>query len=75
MAVALSQTWFLSAFNTIRDGATSREGGQQLTKQQQRLVMMYLVILLVRLLSEWAIVFKPTLENREVSRVVFRNVR
>jgi len=37
--------------------------------------MMYLVILLVRLLSEWAIVFKPTLENREVSRVVFRNVR
>ena len=37
--------------------------------------MVYLFMVLMLLLAECAMVFKPTLENREVSRVVFRNVR
>jgi hypothetical protein len=87
VVVALSQTLLLSAFNSIRGGATSRQGDHQLTKQQQRFVMVYLVSLLA-LLAEWTMVFKLTMyrlytlepwmkppENREDSRVVFRNVR
>jgi len=61
VVVAIAQTLLLPAFNSIINRATSAQGDQELTKQQRRLVMVLMAILLVLLSAEWAMVFKPTL--------------
>ena len=61
VVVALSLGMLVPTFNSIIDGATSTHGEQLLAKQQQRLVVLYGVILLVLLSAEWAMIFKPTL--------------